>query len=258
MKKNILFVFIGAMLILNACEPIEKRHEIVPILTADQLSFSASNKVPGGNWIILQNNTPGTTAYWDWGSGTSNKSIDTIILPFKGTFNIKFTAFCANGTVTDSTKVTVAQNDDAYFDTDPAWKTLTAGGSGQTWVWALDHPSGNKGGNGPENCVTPAWWTVKPGEQLGWGENDEVYMDLVGAANFVWKKGDGSQVKGFFKVITKYTTFSAIEVTGGASFPWPTNGKYHFTKLTADELSVHEYAAFNVALYKRKGFVYTK
>jgi hypothetical protein len=92
--------------------------------------------------------------------------------------------------------------------------------------------------------------------------NDEVTMDLVGGAHFAHKKGDGSIANGFFTVIAPYVnggvSYSGIQVLNGVTFPWPTpsDGKYHITKLTADELSLHEYAAFNIGMFKRKGFTY--
>lgn len=261
--KNILYSLIGLTMLLAACNTIEDRDVLGPILTKDQLSIAIVQNPAGSNKVILQNKTKGAIMYWDWGTGTSHRATDTIYIPFKGTFKLKYTAFCAGGTVTDSTTFSVAAMDNTYFDQDPAWKGLTAGGAGQTWVWAIGVPGGNIAGNGPENSQAPAWWTMTATPDNSWLKfNDEVTIDLNGAANFVQKGGDGSVKKGFFKVIAPYENsgvkYSGIQVLNGPSFPWPTpaDGKYHITKLNANELVVHEYGQYNVAMFKRKGFTY--
>lgn len=257
--KTILYSLIG-MLLIASCSTIENRDPLGGILPASDLKIAIVQNPAGSNSVILQNKTANAMMFFDYGTGTTHKAIDTIYIPFKGTFKLKYTAFCAGGTITDSTTFTIAQNDDAFFDKDKAWKGLTNGGSGQTWVFAMDHPSGLLAGNGPEDCLIPGWWTMTPSSYNQSTTNDEVYMDITGAAHFNRTKGDGSVVKGFFNVIAPYKinggTYSAIEVLNGPTFPWPTSGKYHFTKMTADELSVHDFGAYNIALYKRKGFKY--
>lgn len=261
--KRISYSLIGLMLLFASCETIENRKELGPVLKASQLSFAVTQNPAGSNKVVLKNNTPNTLQYWDWGTGSSNKLIDTITMPFAGTYTIRFTAFCDGGTVTDSTTFKIAANDNAYFDSDPAWKGLTNGGPGQTWVWALDITGGKIAGNGPENCTAPAWWTMTSSDGNVSGTlNDEVTIDLLGAANFSHKKGDGSITKGTFAVIAPYVNsgikYSGIQITNGVRFPWPApaDGKYHITKMTANELVVHEYGQYNVAMFKRKGFSY--
>ena len=124
----------------------------------------------------------------------------------------------------------------------------------------MDHPCGNLAGNGPQECVTPAWWTMTPGSYDQSTTDDEMTMNLLGAANFSRKHGDGSIDAGIFTIIDPYVnpagTFHAFKVLGGAKFPWPGAGEYHVTKINADELSLHEYQQYNIALYKRKGYIY--
>ncbi|MCE1200426.1 MAG: hypothetical protein LWW85_15780 [Marinilabiliales bacterium] len=256
--KTTLFSLLG-ILLLAACQTIEERDALGTILAPSDLKIAIVQNPAGSNKVVLQNKTPGTIMFFDYGTGTTHRAIDTIYIPFAGKYTLKYTAFCDGGTVSDSTTFTIASNDNAFFDKDPAWKGLTNGGSGQTWVWAVDHPSGFIAGNGPEDCTFPAWWTMTADQY--WGtKNDEVYIDLVGAANFQHKNGDGSVTKGFFNVIAPFVIngnkFSGIETLGGPKFPWPDTGKYHITKNNANELTIHEYGAYNVALYKRKGFKY--
>ena len=261
--KSIIFSLMGLMVLLAACNTLDDRDSAGSIVTKDQLKIAIVQTIAGSNSVILQNKTQGAMMFWDWGTGTSHRAVDTIYIPFKGTFKLKYTAFSGGGTITDSTTFTVAKNDDAFFDKDPAWKGLTAGGAGQTWVWAIGIPGGNIAGNGPENSTAPAWWTMDASPGNSWIKfNDEVTMDLIGAANFVQKGGDGSVKKGFFKVITPFANggvnYSGIQVLNGPSFPWPapSDGKYHITKMTANELSIHEYGQFNIGMFKRKGYIY--
>lgn len=262
------------MILMTSCNTIEDRVGLGSVLTKDQLKIQLIQNTPGANTISLVNKTNGAIMYWNWGSGTGHSSTSgdtvTFVQPFKGTFTLKYTAFCAGGTVTDSTTFTTAANDEAYFNAVPAWKTLTGGGTGQTWVFATDANGGVLAGNGPEDCLAPGWWTMKSGDLAGqlkgsWSLADEVYMDLIGAANFQVKHADASVTKGFFLVVPDYVKadtqkhYPAISVSGGAKFPWPDGngaGKYHFTVMNVNELSVHDFGAYNICMYKRKGFVY--
>jgi len=258
--KNILYVLLGLTLLLGACNTIEDRDSLEPLMNKDQLAFKVSQPTAGSNTIILESTTKNALPYWDWGTGFSTKAKDTIYIPFKGTFTIKYSALGGGGAVTDSTTFTIAQNDTAYFNLNPLWKQLTGGGAGKTWVLAMDHPSRTVAGNGPEESVLPAWWTLSPEGYNQSTTDDEIYMDLNGAANFIRKHGDGSVEKGTFNMIDPYVkdgvTYYAFEVVGGPTFPWPATGKYHVTKINENELSLHEYGAYNIALYKQKGYNY--
>ena len=263
--KKVIYGLMGFALILTSCETMEKRDEMGSVLTADQLKITIIQPTPGSNTIIFNNETEGAIIYYDWGTGTltSRQEYDTIYIPFASTVTLKYTAFCQGGTVTGSKSFTIAANDDAYFDTDPAWKGLTGGGAGQTWVYALDIPGGIIAGNGPEDCQAPAWWTMDASPGNSWIRfHDEITFDLLGAANVTYKAESGAISKGFFKVIDPAVfggvSYSGIQTLNGVTFPWPTpsDGKYHITKLTTDLLSLHEYKQYNIAMYKRKGYVY--
>ena len=266
MKKIRICVW-GLLIFLIACNTLEDRKKAGAVLSKDQLKITIYQATAGSNSITLINKTPEVIMYWDWGTGTAHSASpsDSVYayIPFKGTYTLRYTAFCAGGTVTDSTTFSIAANDDAFFDKDPAWKGLTGGGAGQTWVWAMDIPGGIIAGNGPENCTSPEWWTMDNSPDNSWIKfDDEITFDLNGAANVVLKGGDGSVRKGFFKVIDPYESegvkYSGIQLLNGPSFPWPApaDGRYHITRLTPDELSIHEYGQYNIGMFKRKGYVY--
>ncbi|HYX06583.1 MAG TPA: hypothetical protein VE912_07595 [Bacteroidales bacterium] len=260
--KKIIFLLISVSILFASCETIENREMLGSVLSKDEIDIQVIQEPAGSNTIVLKNNTPGIIPYWDWGTGWSNKNEAEVYIPFAGDYTVEFTAFCDGGTVTVNRDFSVASNDDSYFDSDPAWKGLTGGGSGKTWVWALDHPSGYIAGNGPTDCLFPAWWVMTPdGLNIPDALNYEFYMDLNGAANFELKNVvDGSVQKGVFTVDDPLkigdVNYSVIEVLGGPHIPWFSGTKYHLTNLTDDELSVHLYNAYDVAVFKRKGFVY--
>lgn len=263
--KKVIYGLMGFALLLASCGTLEDRDELEPVLTANDLKITIIQPTPGSNTIVFHNETEGAIMYYDWGTGTltSRNEYDTIYIPFASSPTLTYTAFCGGGTVSGSQTFTIDANDDAFFDTDPAWKGLTAGGAGQTWVYALDIPGGIIAGNGPEDCQAPAWWTMDASPGNSWIKfNDEISFDLNGAANVTYKAEDGSTKTGFFKVIEPAVfndvSYSGIQTLNGVTFPWPapSDGKYHITKLTADLLSLHEYKQFNIAMYKRKGFSY--
>lgn len=262
--KKIILLFIGISMLFAACETIEDRAELGRVLSESEIDIQIIQNPAGSNQVVLKNATPDIDIipFWDWGTGWSNDQEAEIYIPFAGTYSLEFTAFCEGGTVTVTREFTIAQDDDTFFDSDPAWRGLTGGGEGKTWVWALDHPSGYVAGNGPTDCLFPAWWAMTPsGLNIPSALDYEFYMDLNGAANFELRSTvDGSVQKGVFSVGTPLdiggVDYSVIEVLGGPKIPWFGATKYHLTNLTDDELSVHKYNAYDVAVYKRKGFNY--
>lgn len=275
MKYKIGYGIAAIMLLFASCTAIDNSASLGSVLTASQVKIKVVQNTTGANAVTVLNATPGTIIYFDWGTGTGKSaSVDDSVhfyVPFAGKFVLKYTAFCAGGTVTDSTTFTIAANDNAYFDSDPVWKTLTGGGTGETWVFATDVPGGVIGGNGPINCPAPAWWTLDAsaggmGGQLKapWSVQDQVSCDLSGAAHFNVKHSDSSVTKGFFNVYNTLidsgdgdpTVYHAITVSNGAQFPWPSGngiGQYHFTVLTSKHLCVHDYNGYNCSLYKQLG-----
>jgi hypothetical protein len=242
-----------ALLLLAACDPREDRENMPAPVDRAKLKFSVTQQAGYDNKVMLENQTAGTIAYWDYGIGISNKQKDTIILPFAGTYNIKFYAYSQGGPVKDSANVTVTKNDANYFS-NPMWNQLTNGVTGKVWVWAIDEPNGACYGNGSGGALTPEWWRVGVPDLTSWGVlNDEMTFDLNGAANFT-KVSKGKTEKGFFALDTVKKT---IKITGSDI----SNGKniaYTIVKINNNELTVVEQGDGwrNLWLFKRKGFAY--
>src|SRR5690606_634008 len=89
------------------------------------------------NTIIFINNTPGTIAVWDYGTGVSRKALDTIRIAFQGEYTIKRTAVTAGGTVELDPIIITVTDDNLNYVNDPLWTALS-GGVGNEKSWFLD------------------------------------------------------------------------------------------------------------------------
>ena len=254
---NYIIFALASFVIFPACDPIEDRESLGEKVSESDIRISVSQSTDKDNIVYLENKTPSVIPYWDYGTGYSSQQKDTILIPFAGTYDISFTAWSAGGPTTVVKQVVVSQNDPDYF-ADEVWGLLTNNGEGKTWVWALDCPGGFPYGNGPEDCLAPVWWTVNVAGLADWGiDKDEMYFDLKGAANYTITKTSGV-TKAFFdvsKMEVAGVVYPRLKIIGGGlSRDEGGTGVYHIVKITEDELIVHQ--DYNVAIYKRKGFMY--
>jgi hypothetical protein len=167
MKKNIIQLLIGAMLIFSACESIEKRHELSSVITAKQLGDYVNISIVGNN-VTCTNNAPGTISYWRLNTGDfKHDKTSTFYLPLKNTYTVKLIAYGGDDTVSVTKTFTIEQNDLAFFS-DPKWNLLTNGATGKTWVWASDIPGGMVWGNGAYlSDRAPGWWKQTASDMSG-------------------------------------------------------------------------------------------
>lgn len=179
-KKNIIYIILGALLIV-ACDPMEKRHELSGPVYNEQQILEYMNVTVEGNYVTLENNAPGTISVWE--SSYGNKATTNhakIYVPVKGSYSVTLTAYHDGGFVKATKEFEVAQFDEAYFNHE-FWNNLTNGEAGKTWVWASDVPGGKVWGNGGYlGSYAPAWWTLGindiPGQ--GGGADDEITFSL--------------------------------------------------------------------------------
>ncbi|MEH6405935.1 MAG: hypothetical protein V7767_01515 [Leeuwenhoekiella sp.] len=95
------------------------------------------NVDPGGNTVILKLNSDKVTPIWNYGTGRSNRAIDTIRFAFKGEYTIDLDVVSAGGIV-DLDPITISVTEDNLnYVNDPLWTALT-GGVGQSKTWLLD------------------------------------------------------------------------------------------------------------------------
>ncbi len=110
-------------------DPAAIRYEIIQDLEAD----------PGGNTVILINQTPEVIPIWEYGTGRSTRQRDTIRFAFRGDYEIRFSAMAGGGiTDMDPIQITVSEDNLNYVN-DPLWIALSGGpGASKTWLLDID------------------------------------------------------------------------------------------------------------------------
>ncbi|HEX9828544.1 MAG TPA: hypothetical protein VGA80_18255, partial [Flavobacteriaceae bacterium] len=107
MKSNKIiiasFLILGIGFLVSSCEP--DSHSLEETLDVSALNFSVTQNPNYDNQVYLKSNTLGALPYWDYGIGISNKTIDTIVIPFAGTHKIEYSAFSQGGYTTSSADV---------------------------------------------------------------------------------------------------------------------------------------------------------
>lgn len=136
--RIISFKLLILMLVVVSCQ--DEEQELGEMLSPSQIDFDVMQDLetdPGGNTVILRNNTPGTIPVWDYGTGRSTRQTDTIRFAFRGEYVIQFSAVTAGGLVTLEPVTVVVTEDNLNYVNDPLW-TLLTGGVGNEKTWLMD------------------------------------------------------------------------------------------------------------------------
>ncbi len=267
MKKTKIFVTtILACVALNSClEPEEDRLDIPVVGVSLDLNFSVTQQQGYDNVVYLESLTEKVIPFWDYGSGVSNKPIDTILIPFAGNHNIKYYAYTANGPVVDSVAIAVSENDPVFFAHE-YWELLTGNGTGKTWVWATDNTeaNGNLTGVGPYDPASTYLddnWNWLSG--YDWWQSSDVTpgslsFDLNGATHLtVYNASAGVSTTGLFSLDTVTFFFKPQGITllnqeGDAE-------EFRIARLTENELifcQIYDWGGQRPYYYKREGYVF--
>ncbi|MFB9863867.1 hypothetical protein EFA69_08900 [Rufibacter immobilis] len=168
--KLLFYLLLVPVLFGTSCQDDDQ--ELGRLLNKSELTYRVEqpkNLDAGGNTVILINETPGTISMWDYGTGRSTKTVDTVRFAFKGEYVIKFSAVSGGGVVeADPITIQVTEDNFSYVN-DPLWTYLT-GGVGQEKTWILDY--GKHGVfDGPLYYYEPltTWENMQDGTaKLGW------------------------------------------------------------------------------------------
>lgn len=136
--KIISSVLLAFVFLATSC--LQEDHELGEVLDKSEIDFEVLQDRatdPGGNTVILKNNTPGTVSMWDYGTGRSNRTQDTVRFAFKGEYVIKFSAMTAGGIVDLDPITVVVTDDNLNYVNDPLWTALS-GGVGNEKTWLMD------------------------------------------------------------------------------------------------------------------------
>lgn len=254
MKKFITLSLLALSAMLVSCTKEDEESLGGPTIAKSDMKFAVTQEQGHDNIVMLNSLTPGGyIPFWEYNGGFSKKKQDTINLPFAGNYTIRYTIYTQGGPLSDSTNITVSENDPEYFAS-PLWSLLTNGENGKTWVWASDIPGGICHGNGSGGATAPEWW--QNGIEYLRSEgvaDDEMTFDLKGAKNFTLAHAGTSQ-KAIFELDTLNKT---LKITGG-DISLGNKVTYVIVKLTADELTLAQQGDGwrNIWMYKRKGFSY--
>ena len=188
---KILTALFLPVLMMTACQ--KEDYSFEKTLDKSAIKFTVVQdlaKDPGGNTVILTNETPGVLPMWDYGTGRSTRTKDTIQFAFKGNYMVKFSVLSAGNTIEMDSVPIVVTADNLTYVQDPLWIALT-GGPGNEKEWLLD--TEGKLGAGPITFLDPAnyssvwWWPgvadVYPGVMAS-GDYGSMKFNLKGGPFF--------------------------------------------------------------------------
>ncbi len=198
MKKILIYAFVGLLVTLIACEPIEIRDELGAIVPASDFDYEITQDPNNDYLVTLKNNTPGVMFSWNYAWGVTTKQETTVRMLVPGTYTIKITGTTAGGLVYDEYEVTVTDTDPDAFQ-EPEWEMLTNMASGKTWTWDTSLP-GAYGNGGYKGCFSPCWWVLDgPAIDEQGYLNDKMILDLNGGRNMTLVSSEGT-TKGSFNI----------------------------------------------------------
>jgi len=246
--KSLKYLIITGLIggTLFSCDPAEDREELGEPLSPADLNYSVTQEVNYDNKVFLEHQTPGSIPYWEHAVGTSTRQRDTVIFPFGGTYEIKYTAFGNAGSVSDVTQITVSDNDPEFFS-DPAWNLLTNGMEGKHWKLV-------RVTLGPATDYNSVWGDVSWWSPETYNWNDTAHFDLNGGFNYTRYHNGAATSSGFTfdtnEVLTNnvladpgksITIPSGNQMSvkdGSNEMAGPNKTRYRIFKLSADTLIV--------------------
>lgn len=254
MRNYIILSLLALATGFTACTKTDEESMATPTLKSSDLKFSVTQEAGHDNIVYLSSSTAGSfIPLWQFAGDFSKKTVDTVMVPFAGTYYVRYSVYTAGGPVADSSQITVSENDRLYFN-NSIWKILTDTGRGRTWVWAVDVPTKYCYGNGDGTATIPQWWQNDGSYLASVGVlNDEITFDLDGAKNFTLNH-NGTLTKAKFDIDTIKQTLKVI----GADIPLGTKATYNFALLDENQLTIVEQGSGwrNIWLFKRKGYNY--
>ena len=252
-KIGMFFVAV-AVLLMNACSPIEDREILENSFNPEDIQLEVIQTAGGkGNGLTLKMNTPGVIGYWDYLIDKKYSDVvNGVVFPIPGTHTFTYyvsTPYIKDGDpanreiISKSIQVTIEQLDQplptAYYaliGADLGGKTWVfdgAAGDGKEW-WYMSDPLNPKGlwWNAGGTCCAPADVTGK------------MVFDLNGGANYTYFANAGSA--GTKASFSFNGTFTKLFIGGGQNILGAADqgagnlaGEYNIVEMTADRLVLH-------------------
>jgi len=180
--------------LIFACSPIEERDEMTGHLTAEELQVTATPVVVNGvnsNKIILENHSP-VLSSWNYGTGTTSKAYDEVLVTSTGDIVITFTG--RNGDGTTITKDLHVNVESIVFEV--TGMDLFIGDGSKTWVFDAFTDNNHPYGIGGVGDKFASWWGPEYGDFSEW--DAKITFALDGGAIFTKTLADGTEQKGTF------------------------------------------------------------
>ncbi|MBL3655600.1 hypothetical protein [Fulvivirga sediminis] len=197
MKNFKIFIFCLVLFpaLIIACQ--DDSNDLGNTIDKSTLKYEITPQPGNNNMVILKSFTPDVIPFWSTPNGVSRALVDTVLLPFSGTYKFCYAAQGQGGlTVGDTVVVNVATDNLAYVS-GPLWEALT-GGAGNSKTWILDN--GKYGlGVGPISYADPGREQVWGNYKTNWdresveGQTEEdlqaeMTFALIGGAQFTTVK----------------------------------------------------------------------
>ena len=256
MKKTAYKLISGIMLLsFISCEPqSDPIGEIGPAPTNGKIAVTNTDPY---NPVFTASADKGFIYHWDLGNNQNinGKQTVTAYYPFAGTYTVGCTIYGAGGKEVEASTTYTVTKTDPELANKPAWKELTAGGAGKTWVYNTDPTTGK-----PDYCFQTYFDLVEYPEhwkpQNSWGQcvritpdiNGEMVFDLNGGINYTYHHIAGDNgVKGSFildseamklTIVNPYILDHAIDCTKPVA---TATGVYDIKLLTDDEMVLWQY-----------------
>ena len=262
MKHIKYFFLLGCAVVVAACAPDDDQ-TLGELMSPTELSYTVTQHPSDPNRVVLVSQTIGIIPFWDYEIGTTNMLVDTVDIPFKGDFWVKYHALGQGGSIVDSTQITITQFDPDFFSA-PQWNLLTNGEEGKTWKLAAVRA-------GDAKSETYSDWGDASWVSQNVHFNDSVKFDIDKGFNFT-RYTDGVPSKSTFKFIfneqlTGYLAdepADALVILGGGDMPsadashqMPPDNKNHYRiyKLSNDTLVLGQ-GAYYIPGSENDGWTY--
>ncbi|HYF67743.1 MAG TPA: hypothetical protein VD884_06390 [Ohtaekwangia sp.] len=252
--KIITTFFIGAMVFMSACDPIEERDTLKNSFNPDHIELEVIQTADGkGNGLTLKMNTPGVIGYWDYLIDKKYSDVvNDVIFPIPGTHTFTYrvaTPHISGGNpanqeyISKTIDVTIEVLDQplpqAYYD------LIGDNLEGKTWVF---DGTANDGGqwffmSDPAN-PWGLWWNAGGTGSHPTDVDGKMVFDLDGGANFIYyanEEAEGSEGSFSFNgTYTKLFIGGGVNVLGAKEHgSGNNNGEYTIVELTPDRLVLH-------------------
>ena len=187
-KLIILIAFSGSALLFSSCRP--KNYELGNLLDKNTLKYTIEPSSANPNNIILTSLTPNVTPVWMTPYGQSIRVMDTVNIPFPGTYKFVYGVESAGGFVQSDIATVIISTLDQNTVNTPMWINLTGGyGKSKTWVMDLDANGVSKYFTSPFYFGGTGWEWDPSWKDIGWsgvtaGDYGTMTFDLIGDAHF--------------------------------------------------------------------------